>query len=75
MLVNQNHTQNFSAVSAIDVKDGTGQPVVVMNASVNQNGVISFNQQIQNAELYNNNKGEADSDYESFRENVMKSII
>lgn len=75
MLVNQNHTQNFSAVSAIDVKDGTGQPVTVMNASINQNGVISFNQQIQNAELYSNNKEEADADYEAFREIVMGAIV
>lgn len=74
MLVNQTHTQNFGAVSAVDVNGGTGQPVVIMNASINQNGAISFNQQIQNPTLYEANKEEADADIEAFRTEVLNSV-
>lgn len=74
MIVNQNHTQNFSAVSAINVKNGTGQAVVAMNASINQNGVVTFNQQIQNPVLYKENQQEADADFETFKEQVISSV-
>lgn len=74
MLVNQNHTQNFGAVSAIDVKDRTGKPIMVMNASINQNGTVTFNQQIQNPDLYKDNQSEVDADFETFKEQVIASI-
>jgi hypothetical protein len=62
MLVNQTHTQNFSGISAVNVKEGTGEPVLYMNASVDQNKNISFSEQIRNVDLYAKNKKEVDKD-------------
>lgn len=75
MLVNQTHTQNFSGISAVNVKEGTGEPVLYMNASVDQNKNISFSEQIRNVDLYAKNKKEVDKDYEDFKQSVIESVI
>ena len=75
MLVNQTRTQNFSGVSAEDVKEGTGDPVLYMNASVDMNKNISFSEQIRNIDLYAKHKKEVEADYEEFKKYVLDSVI
>lgn len=75
MLVNQTRTQNFSGISAVNVKEGTGEPVLYMNASVDQNKNVSFSEQIRNMDLYAQNRKEVDKDYEDFKKSVIESVI
>ena len=73
MLVNESSTRNWTAVSAIDVQQGTGVPVMYMNA-VHNGKDLNFSQNIQNFALYKENKEEVDLDYENFKANVIKEI-
>lgn len=74
MLVNQTRTQNFSGVSAVNVVEGKGEPVLYMNASVNANGEVSFAEQIRNVDLYKEHKKEVEKDYEQFKQEVFDSL-
>ncbi len=75
MLANVTKTQNFSGVSAVDVKDGNGTPVMYMNASVDANNNVSFSEQIRNIDLYKANRKEVDSDFEAFKKQVLDDVI
>lgn len=73
MLVNQATARTWNAVSAINVHDGSGTPVMYMNASYNGNGV-NFGESIADAELYLANKQTVDADYAAFKESVWADI-
>lgn len=73
MLVNQAKSTNWNAASAINVHDGTGTPVMYMNASSNGNGV-NFGESITDMELYLQNKATVDADYAAFKESVWADI-
>jgi hypothetical protein len=73
MLVNKNTTQNWSAVSAINVSEGTGEPVMYMNAVFNGRE-ISFSKNIQNYDLYVANKEVVDADYAQFEKDVEEDL-
>lgn len=74
MLVRETETRNFSAVSAVDVKDGTGMPVMAMNASISADGKINFSHTISDSANYLANQQEVDTDWESFRTKVIKAV-
>lgn len=74
MLVRESETRNFSAVSAVDVKDGTGIPVMAMNAGISDDGKINFSQTISDSANYLANQQEVDADWEAFRTNVIKAV-
>ena len=73
MLVNQNQSRNWSAISAVNVSEGRGDAVMSMNASYN-GGTVNFAENIQNMELYLANKATVDADYATFKENVWADI-
>ena len=73
MLVNKTVTRNWNAVSAVNVDNGTGDPVMYMNASYNGNGV-NFGESITDMELYLQNKATVDADYAAFKESVWADI-
>lgn len=73
MLVNKSVTQNWSAVSAINIAEGSGDPVMYMNATYNGRE-ISFSKNIQNYDLYVANKDAVDADYAQFEKEVEESI-
>lgn len=73
MLVNRNESRNWSAVSAVNVSEGSGDPVMYMNAAFNGKD-LNFSKNIQNYELYKVYKDEADTDYETFEKDVYKEI-
>ena len=72
-LVNKQTSRNWSAVSAVNVHDNTGDPVMYMNASSNGNGV-NFGESITDMELYLQNKATVDADYAAFKESVWADI-
>jgi len=74
MLVNKNESRNWSAVSAVNVTDNTGDPVMYMNASYNGQD-FNFSKNIQNIELYKTNKQAVDADYAQFEADVIASIV
>lgn len=73
MLVNKSSTRNWSAVSAVNVAEGSGTPVMFMNASYN-NKELNFSKSIQNYEWYKAHKDEVDADYGAFQDEVIKEI-
>lgn len=73
MLVNKNSTRNWSAVSAVNVSEASGDPVMYMNAAFNGKD-LNFSKNIQNYELYKANKDEVDADYDAFQDEVIKEI-
>lgn len=72
-LVNQSESRNFSAVSAVNISEGTGTPVMFMNASYNGKDV-NFSKNIQNLALYRENQETVDADYEQFQNYVLADI-
>lgn len=73
MLVNKNSTKNWNAISAVNVVNGSGTPVMFMSA--NYGGTdVSFSKSIKDRGLYEENKQEVDADYESFEEEVLAEI-
>lgn len=75
MIVNETESRNFSAVSAIDVANGQGTPIIYMNASYDRNNGLSFQKNIRDMTLYKENRDACDSDWETFQKNVEKSIL
>lgn len=75
MLVNQNSSRNWNAVSAVnvDIETKQGTPVMYMNASYNGREV-TFGQNIQNMDLYQANKVTVDKDFEDFKAGVLEDI-
>ena len=73
MLVNKQKTRNWNAVSAVNVQNDTGDPVMYMNASYN-NVTVNFGKNIQNMELYIANKQTVDADYAQFEAEVLADI-
>ena len=74
MLVNKNETRNWSAVSAINISEGSGEPVMYMNATFNGRE-INFTKNIQNYDLYMANKEVVDADYAQFEKEVEDSLL
>lgn len=74
MLLNQVKSMNFSAVSAINVEEGKGDPILYLNANINNGGDISFSEQIRDKDSYKNNIKIAEADRKTFQENVMKYV-
>lgn len=75
MIVNENETRNFSAVSAVDIQNGQGTPVIYMNASYDVNSGLNFQKSIRDMETYRENRDTCDSDWETFQRNVEKVIL
>lgn len=75
MIVNETESRNFSAVSAVDVANGQGTPVIYMNASYDINNGLNFQKNIRDMEMYKTNRKECDSDWEAFQKNVEKAIL
>lgn len=73
MLVNKNQTRNWSAVSAVNVSEGKGDAVMYMNASYNGKD-LNFSKNIQNVELYKENKAAVDADYAEFEAEVESEV-
>lgn len=73
MLVNKTVTRNWNAVSAVNVDNGTGDPVMYMNASYN-GATVNFGKNIQSMELYIANKQTVDADYAQFEAEVLADI-
>ena len=70
MLVNKSRTQNFVAVSAVNVKGESGDAVAYFNGSINQNNEVMTNMQIRNMDLFNAHKDEVLADRAAFDEEV-----
>lgn len=73
MLVNKNESRNWSAVSAVNVSESSGDAVMYMNASYNGQD-LNFSKNIQNMALYETNKETVDADYAQFEADVIASI-
>ena len=73
MLVNENKTINMNAVSAVNVENGTGTPVLYMNASIKANGEWSANFTVTDSALYEANMAEADADFAAFKQKVVEA--
>lgn len=73
MLVNRNESRNWSAVSAVNVSESSGDAVMYMNASYNGQD-LNFSKNIQNMALYETNKETVDADYAQFEADVIASI-
>ena len=73
MLVNKNQTRNWSAVSAVNVIDGKGDPVMYMTASFNGKD-LNVAKNIQNHDLYLKHRAEVDADYAAFENEVNEDI-
>lgn len=73
MLVNQKEQRQFSSVSAVDVVDGTGTPVMYMMANYDGKQ-LTFSENIQDYELYKANKKEVEADQAEFKKYVMKQV-
>lgn len=73
MLVNQKETRQFTGVSAVDIRDGNGTPVMYMNASYDGKQ-LTFSENIQDYELYKSHKEEVEADHEAFKSNVIKQV-
>lgn len=73
MLVNKNQTRNWSAVSAVNVIDGKGEPVMYMTASFNGKD-LNVAKNIQNHDLYLKHRVEVDADYAAFENEVNEDI-
>ena len=74
MLARESETRNFGAVSVVNVKDGTGVPVMVMNASIAADGKVNFSNTISDSANYLANQEEVDADWSAFRAKVIKAI-
>lgn len=70
MLVNKSRTQNFVAVSAVNVTEGQGDAVAYLNGSINQNNEVVTNMQIRDMDLFNAHKEEVLADRNAFDEEV-----
>jgi len=75
MIVNETETRNFSAVSAVDIQNGQGTPVIYMNASYDVNSGLNFQKSIRDMNAYKENRDTCDSDWETFQKNVEKAIL
>ena len=73
MLVNKNESRNWSAVSAVNVSESSGDAVMYMNASYNGTD-LNFSKNIQNMALYETNKETVDADYAQFEQDVIDDI-
>ena len=74
MLARETETRNFGAASMVDVKDGTGVPVMFMQASIAADGKINFSNTINDATMYLDNKEEVDADWNDFQQKVINTI-
>lgn len=74
MLTQKTRSQNFSAVSVLDNGNGTGEVIMYMNAGIDDNRNVTFNEQIRNPDLYKKNKEMVDSDHLEFKAEVLKNI-
>ena len=74
MLARETETRNFGAASMVDVKDGTGVPVMFMQASIAADGKINFSNTINDATMYLDNKEEVDADWNHFQQKVINTI-
>ena len=74
MLARETETRNFGAASMVDVKDGTGVPVMFMQASIAADGKINFSNTINDAAKYLENKEEVDADWNAFQQKVINII-
>lgn len=74
MLARETETRNFGAASMVDVKDGTGIPVMIMQASIAADGKINFSNTINDATMYLDNKEEVDADWNDFQQKVINII-
>ena len=68
-----NMTRNWSAVSGVNIHDGTADPVVYKKAS-SKGKDVNITKSIQNWDLYLENKEICDADYETFEKDVYKEI-
>lgn len=75
MLSNFTSTQNFNAVSVVDVKEGQGTPVMYMNGAIDATGNVSFSEQIRNIDLFKKNRAEVEKDQEEFKKRVLNEAI
>ena len=76
MLVNLVKTTNYSGVSAVNVtEEGKGEPVMYMNGAIDQEGNVTFGEQIRNIDLYKQHREEVDADYEAFKKQVIDDAL
>ena len=73
MLINQNETRNWTAVSAVNISGGTGDPVMYMNAAYNGKD-LNMSKSITNQDLYRIHKQEVNKDYNDFETMVLEAI-
>ena len=71
-LIRNERQVNFNAVSAVDIHDGTGEPVAYFGATIREDGSIADNSQIRNLEAYKLHKKEVDADRKQFIDYVME---
>lgn len=75
MLTRQQESRNFTAISMVDMKeDGTGIPVMYMQATLSADGKLSFSNTIGDTSLYLENKETVDKDWQDFQMNVITKI-
>lgn len=72
-LVNKISTKNWSAISAVNISGGQGDPVMYMNASYNGKD-FNCSYSIQNTELYAQHMTECDADYAEFEREVKAEV-
>lgn len=75
MLAGQQESRNFNAISMVDMtQDGTGLPIMYMQAALSADGKLSFSNTISDTNLYLKNKEAVDRDWQEFQTNVVKKI-
>ena len=72
-LVNKMSTKNWTAISAVNIVGGQGDPVLYMNASYNGKD-FTCSYTIQNGELYTEHMAECDADYAAFERSVKAEV-
>jgi hypothetical protein len=75
MLVNFTQTKNFNGVSAVDVVEGKGEPVMYMNGAIDASGNVSFSEQIRNIDLFKKHREEVEKDQAEFKKRVLDEAI
>ena len=69
-IINKTESRNFAATSAIN-----DTPVMYMNANYSESGSLSFNESVQNMDLYKANMETVDADYDTWKAEVKAEVL
>lgn len=73
MISNDYKTTNYNASSVVEVEDAE-ITIMRMNAFVDKDNRITFNQEIPSTEIYTKYKTTADADFETWKNEVIADV-